>query len=187
MGRSALAHLRRVVPGSAQQADRAAREEGRHPATAAIGPIEHRRSEGAGDQAGRRGHRGGSCDGTRRETGCGGPRRRGAGGGGGACPLGPPGGAAGGGWKRRSAAAAGTLDAFGSALGPQVAGAVVEARRIQRAATAPVWRQSTFWSRRRIVWVTAALLTASVLVVILDRLVASLPAVVAALTAAAAL
>src|SRR4051812_5097563 len=86
----------------------------------------------------------------------------------------------------RSAAAAGTLDAFGSALGPQVAGAVVEARRIQRAATAPVWRQSTFWSRRRLVWVTAALLTASVLVVILDRLVASLPAVVAALTAAAA-
>jgi len=87
----------------------------------------------------------------------------------------------------RSTATAGLVGAIGKALGSEVADAVTEAQRLRISAAAPVWRQPTVWSRRRVVWVIAALLAASALVVVLDQTVAFASAMVAALGAGAAI
>jgi hypothetical protein len=74
-----------------------------------------------------------------------------------------------------SAATTVLVGGVGTALGPQVSKAaeevskaVGEARRLKVATEAPAWRQSKFWSRSRVLWVSLALLIIPVGVVILD-------------------
>jgi KAP family P-loop domain len=80
----------------------------------------------------------------------------------------------------RSAATAVLAAGIDTVLEPQVAEAVKEAHRLEVAAKAPAWRQSAFWSRRRVVWVSLAVLVVPLLVVVLDLLGFKLPTALAA-------
>jgi hypothetical protein len=88
----------------------------------------------------------------------------------------------------RSTATTAVVGGIGSVLGPEVGKAIEEARLFRVAAEAPAWRQSGFWDRRRLVWVSLAVLIVPVLVVVLNLWGLTLPtALTAALGTCAAL
>ncbi len=88
----------------------------------------------------------------------------------------------------RSTATAALVDGLENHLDRNVNEGLREARRLELAAWVPAWRQSAFWSRRRVVWVSLSLLVIPLLVVVLGTRGLALPsAVTAALSTCAAL
>lgn len=69
----------------------------------------------------------------------------------------------------RSAASAAVVGGLGAVLGLDVADDLREVHRLQVAARAPAWRQRQFWSARRVVAVSLALLVVPLVVLGLDR------------------
>jgi hypothetical protein len=87
----------------------------------------------------------------------------------------------------RSTVTAMLVDEVGKAVEP-LGEAIEDARRLEVAAKAPAWRQSEFWSRRRVVWVSLAVLLVPVVVLVLNLRGFELPtALTAALGTCAAL